>query len=87
MIHACLGTYRLCRLFVISGQHDHFDAHIAKLTDGLCGIFFDHISYSDDPQQLAVARKKQRRFACFRESSLLFGQDWIHLTYRPDETS
>ena len=44
---------------VVTGEHDHPDAHIPQLGDGLSAVFFNGIRHADHTDKPAVQGKEQ----------------------------
>ena len=62
-VHTCLAADRPCRPFIVSCKHNHMDAHIFQLGNGLSAVFLHHIRHSDHSKQFSIPAEKQRRLS------------------------
>ena len=84
-IHAGLAADRLCRAGIISGEHDHTDAHILQFADGLRTVFLDHIGNANDAGKLLITAEKQRSLSLFSQLLCLYPGWRRHIDIRSDK--
>ena len=67
LVHAGLGADGLGGALVVSGEHDHSDAHVPHLPDSLGAVLLDDIGHGDNAHQLLVLAEEQGRLTLLRQ--------------------
>ena len=63
LVHSGLGPDGLGRTLVVSGEHDHLDAHVLQLPNGLGAVRLHGVRHGDHSGENAVTGKEQRGLA------------------------
>ena len=81
-VHAHLSADGLSGLFVVAGEHDHFNAHGLQVCDSLLAGGLHHIRYCDHADELTRRSKEQRCLALIRHLILELFQDLVVNAFR-----
>ena len=63
LVHTRLPANGIGSALVVTGQHDHPDAHVLQLPDGTGAVLLEGVRHSDHAHQAACTAKEEGRFA------------------------